>query len=227
MGLKDAWFSDLIEPVQRPQIQGNSASESQPSVVQELIQRCTGVRQKSAIEASSTAEAVALQNEICDFLLILGSDYQDIRTTIAGMSFVRHEQDSDYIPALREVVDFAEVQRAEKLLAHVIHKLPHYSIPVSQNSTKNETSKAKPGPKRREHEAIAKIVRAHGYAAWKDELDAICAELDGAQIPVPKAWKNWPSPVKRWEDALDDNRGLVIKSIEHTLKVAPKPAESV
>jgi hypothetical protein len=58
------------------------------------------------------------------------------------------------------------------------------------------------------------------FGRSRDELglDAVCEDLDEAQVRRPKRWKG--KGYKTWYDCMIAERPLVIKAIEHHLKRA-------
>jgi hypothetical protein len=153
-------------------------------VANELVQRCQTLRDKNSV-----TDATQLKKDVVDFLLILGPEHSEIREAVDGMMFVRQENRFGIPPqfldatdplkdALCGVVDLLEVERAKRLLVHVIDSLgPPRTIASETAGAETHLGRRKPGPKPRDHEGVTKIVNKYG-AAWKDELGQICADLD-------------------------------------------------
>jgi hypothetical protein len=62
-------------------------------------------------------------------------------------------------------------------------------------------------------------------ANWHSELDDICWELDGKRVGQPKPWKR--KGYADWTACLSGERQLVVKAIEHHLKLAKQYRETI
>jgi hypothetical protein len=83
------------------------------------------------------------------------------------------------------------------------------------------TNRGKRGPKC-DFETAMKVdevtLRLAPDGKWRAQLDAVCEDLDEAQVRRPKRWTG--KGYKTWYDCMIAERPLVIKAIEHHLKRA-------
>ena len=60
--------------------------------------------------------------------------------------------------------------------------------------------------------------------AWRPKLDEICMELDEQKVPRPKTWKR--RGYSDWFGCLNGDRELVVKAIDHHLKLSKLASET-
>ena len=171
---------------------------SQIRAAKELLEQFRALQSDNPADFNSIQAAKWLKNELIDFLLLLGTDYQDLRRSIETMKFLRYETrlagHPDSVPAgdfkdiFCGIVDANEVYRAERILSHVIELLG--ADTTEDPLAADNISGTKTGPKRRDHEQVATIVQQYKND-WKLHLSEICGELDALNIKVPTRWKQW------------------------------------
>jgi hypothetical protein len=70
----------------------------------------------------------------------------------------------------------------------------------------------------------ATLARIAPDTPWKRKLDEICIALDEEQVPRPKPWKS--KGYRDWFSCLSGDRGLVVKAIEHHMKLSRRAGET-
>jgi hypothetical protein len=72
------------------------------------------------------------------------------------------------------------------------------------------------------HHKVARLISQYGEAWAEDEtLSEICAELDGAAVPIPKTWpRRTDGKSRSWARALEHYPHLVVKAIKDRCKMA-------
>jgi hypothetical protein len=209
---------------------------SQIRAAEELLEQFQALQRGDPVDFENIRAAKWLKNELIDFLLLLGTDYQEFRRSIEMMSFLRYENRMglplDFLAAAGELkdlccgrIDANEVYRAERILIHVIELLG--ADTTKEPPSADNVSETKTGPKRRDHEQVATIVQQYNND-WKLHLSEICGELDALNMPVPTRWKQWmkdndsPMGPDSWQKALAIDRPNVVKSIDNSLKETKK-----
>ena len=197
---------------------------SNASTLQTLIGRCDALLTGLGNEVENLFEARRLWTDITDFLLLAGPAFYEIRSEIVRRPFIygvpwEYAGGGPMADVLWGAVDFDQVGRARRFLSHIVQQLPPTIEPVLEPAKSESNGNAKTGPKRRDHEQIVAIVKVHGKD-WRSELDDICEELDRQKIPLPALWKTWQPRPHDWLDAAVTSKGLVVKSLENSLKGA-------
>jgi hypothetical protein len=93
--------------------------------------------------------------------------------------------------------------------------------PSPLNEAPAQHRKRGPKPDLANHAKVAAIVSSYGES-WTDEdnLLEICEDLDKQHVPIPKTWPTRKPPARSWRRALQNDPGLVIKTINDRCKGA-------